>query len=62
MTKTWNELLQEIGSTQDQVDDACSSNLRSLSSTPLVFLNLFNSLPPKKVKKIFIDRIEKETD
>ena len=26
MSKTWNELLEEVGSTQDQVDSACSLN------------------------------------
>ena len=26
MSKTWNELLEEVGSTHDQVDSACSLN------------------------------------
>ena len=51
MTKTWNELLEEIGSTQDQVDNACSLNNDlnyNLSRFTKDFEDLFLSKPEKK--------------
>ena len=49
--KTWSELLQEIGSTQDQVDNACSLNNDlnyNLSRFAKDFDDLFLSKPEKK--------------
>tara|TARA_Y100000996_G_C22051470_1_gene449305 strand:+ start:185 stop:388 length:204 start_codon:yes stop_codon:yes gene_type:complete len=51
MSKTWNELLKEIGSTQDQVDNACSLNNDlnyNLSRFVKDFDDLFLSKPEKK--------------